>query len=242
MEKNFYCIVILLMCIAIITGCGQNEVVSGNENEHQTDVAEDKNGSEHQTDATEDKSGNENQTDVTEEKNGNENQTDVVEEKNGNENQTDILENENMPEIVFDYTFFYEANEPYSYMFVFIDKYGNVYYGDNEIYFCNAEEKMHLYQNLINDTDCKKINVADMKQLQQKYDLLKQIVKDGNNKVTIKESVLDVCLGQYTWTGYYYDENGNLNTLTLYGEGDSSYINNDNRAKEIAEWISGLKK
>lgn len=155
-----------------------------------------------------------------------------------------VYENENMPEIVFGYTYRnkIEIASPYSFIYMFVDRYGNVYYGDgdDEIYFCGAEEKMQLYETLIKDDKCKKINTVDMKELHQRYDVLKQMASDKDNNVTVEESTLDVYLGQYMWSGYCYDEDDNLKKVILYGEGDTSYINSDSRAKEIADWISSL--
>lgn len=72
--------------------------------------------------------------------------------------------------------------------------------------------------------------------------MLQQIAADGNYDCTIEESKEDVYLGQHTWSGYCYDPKGNLIAITSYGEGDSTYTNNDERAKEIADWIKELKE
>lgn len=39
---------------------------------------------------------------------------------------------------------------------------------------------MKLYETLINDSACEKTDMVDMEQLQKKYELLQQIVADGN--------------------------------------------------------------
>lgn len=41
----------------------------------------------------------------------------------------------NMPDIVFEFSYVYDSNEPYSYGFVFIDKSGNIYLGEGKEYF-----------------------------------------------------------------------------------------------------------
>lgn len=161
-----------------------------------------------------------------------------------NQQESKVLETEDkkesMPEIVFEYTFWWYETTPNSHKFMFIDRYGNIYHGDSETYFCKAEEKMSLYETFINAPYCEKTETIDMEQLQQKYDILKQIAVEGKNEVVIEESQEDVCLGQHFWRGYFYDDEGNLDTVILSGAGNSRYINNDMRAKEIADWMDDL--
>lgn len=161
------------------------------------------------------------------------------ESKDNKEQKSD--DSEKMPVIVMEYTYEYYDSEPYLYKFIFIDNYGNIYRGDSESYFCTAEERMTLYESLIKEPGCELINTINMEQLQEKYEMLKQIESSGKNEIRVEESTLDVCLGQHKWTGYCYDKEGGLNIVTLYGEGDSSYINSDSRARELANWIDSFK-
>lgn len=154
-------------------------------------------------------------------------------------------EAQSMPKIVFDYTFLYDYGESTDmekiYTFFFIDRYGNVYYGNDQAYFYNSEDREQLYDTLLKNQLCEKTAAVDTEQLLHKYRLLQQMIKEENNVVTIEESTLDVCSGQHKWKGYYYDEDGNLQYAVLYGEGDTHYINSDTKAKEIADWISEWK-
>lgn len=159
------------------------------------------------------------------------------------EQKTNVSEkkSEKMPVIVFEYTYEYYDSEPHLYKYLFIDSYGNIYCGDSDSYFCTAEERMKLYDILIREDGCKLINKINMEQLQEKYETVQQIESGLKNEIIVEESTLDVCLGQHKWNSYCYDKEGNLNVVILYGEGDSSYINSDRRAKELADWISSFK-
>lgn len=143
-----------------------------------------------------------------------------------------------MPAIVFDYTYCYEYTEPNMYAFMCIDKDGNIYSGSSKEYcYCKAEERMELLASLVKEQDCKLISTIQTGELQEKYDELKQIAAGDKNKITVEESMIDVCIGQHQWNGYCYDTKGDMNVVTLNGEGDSRYINDDSEAAKLADWM-----
>lgn len=72
--------------------------------------------------------------------------------------------------------------------------------------------------------------------LQEKWQILEEIVNGENNEVVSEDDMLTVVKPDEMWYGYYYNSDGEWKVVTLQGEGGISYTNQNPTARELAGW------
>lgn len=139
-----------------------------------------------------------------------------------------------MPEIVFLYSEHknYENNKEYA-----IDRYGNVYFIEKDT--GSYVDILEQYESGQLQKQWKKVTTIDQAQVQEKYNLLKKIVKNKDfDVVSTLGYVLDYIPIDSYWTGIYYDDNEELQAVTLYHSSNTQYEATDERAYKIVAWMN----
>ena len=146
-------------------------------------------------------------------------------------------ESNQMPQIVFNYSIEEHDGMVYEY---FIDYLGNVYYTNNREYHCHYKDFFEKYNSGKASQECELIKTIDVSILQEKYDLLQEMIRDGNNELVADEDVYAKPFGYDVkwWYGHYYDKEGNIVVESLWGESTSDYTSTDKRAKELVDWMN----
>ena len=141
-----------------------------------------------------------------------------------------------MPEMVFRYFYHFDYREAPPYDIWWIERDGTICYCGNEDY-QSAVDLMEQYESIKAELDYEVLGTVDTEVLQEKWQVLQEIVNGENNEVLIEEDMLDVVKPEEMWYGYYYNSEGELKVVTLRGEGNTMYINQDPRARELADWL-----
>ncbi len=143
-----------------------------------------------------------------------------------------------MPDVVFEYFKDEHTNEQI-YDNWFIDKGGGLYHVINgEVY--GTAQLREDYKTLLKDV-CVCVGEIEYEELVEKYKILREVSVSDKNIVEIHESFLDWGEGTTEeWSGYCYDKKGNIVIVSLHGEGDYYYTNEDPRAGELAKWMDTI--
>ncbi len=144
-----------------------------------------------------------------------------------------------MPEIVFEYFYYMDyfgTRDIPPYDIWWIEQDGTVYHGGDETH-RSAVDLMEQYESIKTEFDYEVVGTVNVDVLQEKWQVLQEIVNGENNEVLIEEDMLTVVKPREKWYGYYYNSDGELKIVTLRGEGNTMYINQDPRARELADWL-----
>lgn len=145
---------------------------------------------------------------------------------------------EKIPCIIFTISITEYDRKPISYL---IDNNGNVYYSTSNTLQCPYSEWEELYNQGKLEEYAEIINTIDAIEVLEKYEILKKIAKRGKYRLVDDNEddlIPAVEVPQYWWTGYYYDKNERIDGVTLHGYEHYASICEDNRATEIARWIT----
>lgn len=141
-----------------------------------------------------------------------------------------------MPEIVFEYLYHFDYREGLPYDIWWIERDGTVYHGGDETH-RSAVNLMEQYESIKTEFDYEAVDTVDMDVLQEKWQILQEIVNGENNEVIEEDDMLTVVKPEEIWYGYYYNSDGELKVVILRGKGGISYIHQDSRARELADWL-----
>ncbi|MDE7366612.1 MAG: hypothetical protein K2N24_04585 [Lachnospiraceae bacterium] len=146
-----------------------------------------------------------------------------------------------MPEIVFEYLYYMDyfgTRDIPPYDTWWIEQDGTICHSRDEAYQqYTAKDLMEQYESIKAELDYEVVGTVDVDVLQEKWQILQEIVNGENNEVLIEEDMLTVVKPEEMWYGYYYNSDGELKVVTLRGEGNTMYINQDPRARELADWL-----
>ena len=143
-----------------------------------------------------------------------------------------------MPEIVFEYFYYLDYQESPPYDIWWIEQDGSIYYSNDEMYYhYTGAQRMEQYESIKAELDYEVVGTVDVDVLQEKWQILQEIVNGENNEVLIEEDMLDVVKPREKWYGYCYNSEGELKVVTLRGDGNTMYTNQDHRARELADWL-----
>lgn len=144
-----------------------------------------------------------------------------------------------MPEIVFKYFYYMDyfgTRDIPPYDIWWIERDGTAYHGGDETH-RSAVNLMEQYESIKAEFDYEVVGTVDVEILQEKWQVLQEIVNGENNEVLIEDDMLTVVKPEEMWYGYYYNSEGELKVVTLRGEGNLTYTNQDPRARELADWL-----
>lgn len=142
-----------------------------------------------------------------------------------------------MPNIVFSYNIYDRLED--SYKIYMIDNKGNVYYSQDSEFLCHYSELDEKYSSGEIASKGRIIQRIDMTQLQEKFKAFRSIVNKGDyhlidNEVEAPTEVVPI----HSWYGYYYNMYGEIQYIELYYKREYVLESKDERAKELADWIS----
>ncbi|MDE7366613.1 MAG: hypothetical protein K2N24_04590 [Lachnospiraceae bacterium] len=141
-----------------------------------------------------------------------------------------------MPEMVFRYFYHLDYQEVPPYDIWWIEQDGTICHSRDETY-QSAAGLMEQYESIKAELDYEVVGTVDVDVLQEKWEILQEIVNGENNEVLLEEDMLTVVKPREKWYGYYYNSDGELEVVILRGEGNTMYINQDPRARELADWL-----
>ncbi len=147
-------------------------------------------------------------------------------------------EQETMPEIVFMYSSNYNGERVKLYLY---DNQGNIYFSnERDVYYCQYINLVEQYTSGSLKDKITLVATIDTEELQEKYDLLKEIMSTGEYEIVSMDYWLNIEVAREEWTGIYYDTKGNTEIVTLYEEDEGYHKCSDERAYEIIEWINAI--
>lgn len=141
-----------------------------------------------------------------------------------------------MPEIVFRYFYYLDYQEVPPYDIWWIEQDGTICHSRDETY-QSVADLMEQYESIKAELDYEVVGTVDVEVLQEKWQILQEIVNGENNEVLLEDDMLTVIEPEEKWYGYYYNSDGELQLVILRGEGNISYIHQDHRARELADWL-----
>ena len=146
-----------------------------------------------------------------------------------------------MPEIVFEYYYYMDyfgTRDIPPYDIWWIEQDGSIYHSNDEMYYhYTGAQRMEQYESVKAELDYEVVGAVDVDVLQEKWQVLQEIVNGENNEVLLEDDMLTVVKPEEMWYGYCYNSDGELEVVILRGEGNISYIHQDPRARELADWL-----
>ncbi len=151
------------------------------------------------------------------------------------ESETNINKMCNIPNIVFCYSsqYNYEKYEKY-----LIDRYGNIYFSNNEeIYRTSCEKALELYDENVIQNEMILVGKLEASEVENKYSLLMDIVNDGNYEITSSLKGIDAIVKEEKWIANFCDDDESVNSTELFYRGRMKYQNEDERVYDIVNWM-----
>ncbi len=146
-----------------------------------------------------------------------------------------------MPEVVFEYYYYMDyfgTRDIPPYDTWWIEQDGTICHSRDEAYQqYTVSALMEQYESIKAELDYEVVGTVDVDVLQEKWQVLQEIVNGENNEVSVEDDMDDVIDPKERWYTYYYNSDGELKVVILRGEGDISYIHQDSRARELADWL-----
>lgn len=102
---------------------------------------------------------------------------------------------------------------------------------------------MTNYENKRKDEKCKYIKTIDKDVVKEKYDEFQEILSDRHYEGDLfegREWVTNDERGTRDWYGYTYNWKGEEEHILMHGAGDTQYLSEDSRMKELADWATGM--
>jgi len=141
-----------------------------------------------------------------------------------------------MPEIVFMYES-YEMNSEW-YESCIIDKEGNIYYTDEkEVFDYTSQELTDMYKEGTLDEEMEHIGSVEVEELQDMYNLYKDVV-DSKYNLTSDGMCVDGIVLQKFWYGVSYGGKGVVESDFIYQDGNADHYPSDERAWDIVSWMN----
>ena len=154
-----------------------------------------------------------------------------------------------MPLIVFQSSLGHSSyNYPSSHSMWTIDNQGNIYYFNSVRSFEPEEgEDIELvYEELKKDKYTRYIGNIGLDVLKEKYACFHDILRDnhyGKDVSGYDEGAFiksHIYAGLWMWDAYAVTKKGNIEMITLHKGGDVCYTSEDERMKELADWLDDV--
>ncbi len=154
-----------------------------------------------------------------------------------------------MPLIVFQFSLNHSSyNYPSSSSMWTIDNQGDIYYFNSVRSFEPEEgESMELiYEELKKDKYTRYVGNIGLDVLKEKYAYFHEILRDNHYEKDVSGydryafDHPDVYLGMWSRDAYAVTKNGNTEMIMLHEEGDVYYTSEDERMKELADWLDEI--
>ena len=116
-----------------------------------------------------------------------------------------------------------------------IDKEGNVYSYNG---FRKMDELIDLYRNEKLSDELELVGKVDVRKVKKEYRLFLELKNSGSYEVIFPESVSDIIESSYSWFGYYYNSDQEIQSMLIFGHHIAEPEVTDERGKELADWIT----
>ena len=154
-----------------------------------------------------------------------------------------------MPLIVFQFSYTDSTyNYPDTSSMWTIDNQGDIYYFNCTRYFEYEDDNdiQTFYEELKQEEYARYVGTIELEMLKEKYQYFHEILKDNHYKKDISGYDKDVFIvsceykGIREWRAYAVTEKGTVEMIKLHEEGDVYYTSEDERMKELADWLDEL--
>ena len=137
-----------------------------------------------------------------------------------------------LPEIVFERSV---VNTDDTCLCRIIDKEGNIYSSKK---FWTANELFQMYKDNRLNEEFEYVGEVNLFVLKNKYKIFLDLVANPEYEVIEPTEVPDYFAPSYSWWGYYYNSNEEVDVMLFYENYFGDYEVTDERGKELADWIT----
>ena len=137
-----------------------------------------------------------------------------------------------LPEIVFERSV---VNTDDTCLCRIIDKEGNIYSSKK---FWTANELFQMYKDNRLNEEFEYVGEVNLFVLKNKYKIFLDLVANPEYEVIEPTEVPDYFAPSYSWWGYYYNSNEEVDVMLFYKNYFGDYEVTDERGKELADWIT----
>lgn len=116
-----------------------------------------------------------------------------------------------------------------------INKDGEVYYFEGNR---TMEELIQLYREKRMKEELDFVREIGINDVKEKYNIFLELASEGQYEVRQPGGLPDVIDSRYTWYGFFYDSNMELQSMLIYVNYIQDYEVTDVRGKELADWIT----